>query len=449
MTTFDAVTLRARAVAPALPDPAIGVRSPGARAMTYGLLSILWVACLAVPIAQTLTMSRRVAVEGVQTAITKEVSDAWSVAFYLPAVLAVLILAFGFVTTRNDLAPLVVLVLPWIWIVVDQYLRGAKVPVEILLPIGIAVAFWVVQPRVADLKIYALLGAALAAVTMALTSVAPTLMYMPQSFDSASDKTLTGLPLLAGAFSHPNLNGLFLILALPLTHLFERWYLRWTTAAVLIAGIVWSSSRTAFFGIAVWLVVILLSLVLRSSRRRVLGILLLVLLAAVVIVPLATKDPAAFTERGAIWLFNLGQLHGSQWIWGLGHSWYLDNYWMLKDALSSSAGHGHNIFVTYVVTGGVVLFALIALVLLRAGRSAADLPRREQVGAYAFLCVLAFVSISETAWRVEAPDPLFASMVVPLFVIATQSRRVSAAAPRASGDMTGEPLTRRVRSGRR
>lgn len=442
-------TPRPRAGSIDRPRLASGERSAGARTAASVLLLLLWLACVSGPVAQTLTMSRRVAVEGVKTPIAQAVVDAWNVAFYLPAVIAGIVLIFRFVFVRNDLAPLVVLVLPWIWIVVNEYTRGGRISPQILLPIGVAVTFWAIQVRVVDLKLYALLTAVLAAVSMVLTWSAPTLMYMPQGFDAASDKSLTGLPLLAGFFSHPNSNGLFLLLALPLTHLFSRWYLRLTTAAVILTAIVWSSSRTALFGAAVWLVVMLLAVLLRTSLRRALSVVLVGLVAAIIVVPLITTDPEAYTARGAIWQFNLAQLHGTtQWLVGLGHTWYTDNYDMLRDALSTAAGHGHNVFVTYAVTGGLILVALIVVVLLNAARIAARLPRREHVAAMAFLCVLAAASITESAWRTEAPDTLFASMIVPLFVIATQSRLLASPPRGPLGEAPGEPLTRRALAGR-
>ncbi len=448
MTASALVRPRARDRTRDRPRPLDDPRGPGARATTYGLLLVLWLACLASPVAQTLTMSRRIAVEGVKTPTAQAVADAWNFAFYVPAVVAIVVLVFRVVAVRNDIVPLVVLVLPWLWIILDQYARGAKVSPLVILPIGVALTFWAVGPRVEDLRLYALLAAALAAVSMALTPIAPTLMYMPQSFDAASDKTLTGLPLLAGFFSHPNITGLFLVLALPLTHLFRHWYLRWITAGILVAAIVWSSSRTALFGAAVWLVVMLLDLVLRATLARVLRVLFLVLIAAVVVVPLTTTDPEAYTERGAIWQFNLAQLHGMQWLVGLGHSWYTDNYDMLSDALSTAASHGHNVFVTSTVTGGLILAALIGVVLLNAGRIATTLVHREFVASMAFLSVLAATSITESVWRTEAPDTLFASMLVPLFIIATQSRVLAPVDARGGGELAGEATRRRTRSRR-
>lgn len=409
-----------------------------ARAASYALLLLFWGASASLSIAQTLTMSRRVAVEGVKTAISQPVVEAWYVGFLVPAIIALLVLLFRVVFVRNDLVPLLVALTPWIWINLNEFMRGNVVPEQTILPMGVALTFWAIQPRVTDLKIYAVLGAILAAVSMALTSSAPTLMYMPQSFDEATEKSITGLPLLAGFFSHPNANGLFLALALPLTCLFSHWYLRWATAGVILTAIVWSASRTALFGAAVWVVVMLLTVVVRRHLTRVLGVVLAALIVAVVLVPSTTTDPEAYTERGSIWQFNLAQLGGLHWLYGLGHSWYTDNYPMLKSALSSAAGHGHNVFVTYTVTGGLILVALIGLVVVFSARIASRLPDRERVGAFAFLCVLVSVSITESAWRVEAPDTLFAAMLVPMFVIATQSPRVAPDGTRVPGGSTGE-----------
>lgn len=400
-------------------------RSPGARAVSYALLLLLWIVSIGGSIALTLTMTRKQAAEGVQTVYTQAVVDAGHIAFLVPAVIAVLVILFRVIHVRDDVVPLLLTVAPSLWIAFSQFARGDAVTEQVLLPIGVAVTLWAVRTRVGDLRLYALAATVFAAVSMALTTTAPALMYMPQSFDQATDKTVTGLPLLAGFFSHPNGAGLFFVLALPLTSLIERWYLRWTCAAILLTAIVWTSSRTALFGAGVWLVAMSLRVLMRRALHRVLVALLLGLAVALVALPLTTTDPEAFTERGAIWQFLLGRLHGQDWLFGLGHGWFVENYPLLKSALSSAASHGHNVFVTSVVTGGLILVALIGVVVVHSVRTAVRLPgERERVAALTFLCVLVAVSITETAWRVEAPDTLFAAMAIPLYVIATQSRAV-------------------------
>ena len=376
----------------------------------------------------------------VKYTIAQAVVDAWWVAVLVPAGITLFLLVFRVMFVRKDVLPLVVALLPSLWIAFDEFMHARDVSEKVLLPIGIAIAIWALQVRVGDLRLYALLATGLAAVSMALTTVAPRLMYMPTSFDLGTDKAILDLPMLAGFFSHPNGNGLFLALALPLTHLFSRWYLRWSTAAVLVTAILWSASRTAMMGVIVWFVIALLSVLLRRSLRAVIGVLLFGLSAAVVIVPLTTTDPTAYTLRGAIWQFTLSQLSGTDWLDGLGHSWFTDSYDILKDALTTAAGHGHNVFVTSVMTSGLILVTLIGFVVYRCARIAGGLPTRESVAALGFLCVLAGLSITESAWRVEAPDDLFAAMLVPLFVIATQSPDLPALNAHRTGEGSGESL---------
>lgn len=416
------------------------MRSPGARFAAYVTLLILWGVSVSGPVAQTLTMDRTKAVEGVKFTIAQAVVDAWWVAFLVPAGIVLFLLVFRVMFVRKDVTPLVVVLLPSLWIVFDEFSHGRPVSEKVLLPIGIAIALWALQVRVGDLRLYALLTTAMAAVSMVLTSVAPRLVYMPESFDLATDKALLDLPLLAGFFSHPNGNGLFLAFALPFTYLFSRWYLRWSTTAVLVAAIVWSASRTALIGVVVWFVIVLLTMLLRRSLHAVIGVVLFGLCAAVVIVPLTTTDPTAYTLRGAIWQFTLSQLSGTHWLDGLGHTWFTDNYDVLKDALTTAAGHGHNVFVTYTVTGGLILVAAFGFVVYRCTRIARRLPSRESIAALGFLCVLAGLSITESAWRVEAPDDLFAAMIVPLYVIATQSRVLAPLHGPRAGERSGDSL---------
>ncbi len=452
--TSSAVTVQRPLPPPAAPTRRAlrtggSVRSSSSRLSSYLTLLVLWGVSISGPVAQTLTMDRTKAVEGVKFTIAQAVVDAWWVAFLVPAGITLFLLVFRVMFVRADITPLVVVLLPSLWIAFDEFSHARPVSEKVLLPMGIAIAIWALQVRVGDLRLYALLATGLAAASMVLTAVAPRLVYMPQSFDLATDKALLDLPLLAGFFSHPNGNGLFLALALPLTHLFSRWYLRWSTAAVLIMAILWSASRTAVTGVIVWFVVVLLATLLRRSWRAVTGMLLFGLCAAVVVIPLTTTDPTAFTLRGAIWQFTLSQLSGVRWLDGLGHSWFTDNYDVLKDALTTAAGHGHNVFVTYTVTGGLLLVATFGFVVYRSARIATRLPTRESVAALGFLCVLAGLSITESAWRVEAPDDLFAAMLVPLFVIATQSPMLTPLRVGRTGEQRGEsargtlPLLRR------
>ncbi|MFX7793222.1 hypothetical protein ABTK00_22540, partial [Acinetobacter baumannii] len=74
----------------------------------------------------------------------------------------------------------------------------------------------------------------------------------------------------------------------------------------------------------------------RLAFRVVMAGGLVALAIALVQVPFTETDPSAYTERGGIWMYNIGLLPG-HWLTGRGAWYYSDNYAQFEAALSSAA----------------------------------------------------------------------------------------------------------------
>ena len=260
-----------------------------------------------------------------------------------------------------------------------------------------------------------------------------------------STKAFIGHDQLAGVYGHSNTLGIVIALTLPTVCA-----IRSRRVAVLLLGLgvfdlLWTASRTALIASSLSLAVV--ALAKSAPRHRVLVMRLSSIAAAalVVLLPLLTKDPAAFTRRGAIWIASIGRWHDA-WAVGRGADWYARIAQVAND-LGPDATSGHNLFVTWMTTGGTIACFLGAGALFEAGRRitspiGSDGRDRRFVQYWIFLCFL-ILSATEYMWVISVrQDAFFASV----FLISLVLRTSCAGSTRIPGALTDElPSRRRIR----
>ena len=207
-----------------------------------------------------------------------------------------------------------------------------------------------------------------------------------------TDKALLpGFGLLQGMFTSENNLGQYLSLGFAAVVLLPRWWLRLPGMAVVAFAIIWSSSRSSLLatgatlavGAVVWVLAELGWRRTASFGARVaIGVSLLVMC----VLPLLRWDNAAFTARGQIWNGSLEQWQSRSFLFGLGRGWYVQIAGTETSPLNTAAYHGHNQFVQWLVTGGVVL-ALVALAWLLVQGYVLTAPDRRYVPIAAMVIV--------------------------------------------------------------
>lgn len=395
---------------------------------------LLGVASLAEPLVEALTTDRAHYVEGAVTAPRPLVEAATATANAVIPLVAIAVLLGAMLWSRVDAIALGVIALPSIVAVADEFAHDRPVGPALLLPALAGALVITLRVKWSDLVLLGRIGALVAVVSLIGMAVDPERVLMSAGLAHA-EKSLTGAPLLAGIFSHSNTFGLFLAASLPFAFLERRFVVRWALVLPIAWALVLSSSRTALFGACVILAAVLLGWVLpRVVFRLVLPVGLAVIAVFVVQIPFTETDPAAYTYRGEIWMYNIGLLDG-HWLWGRGAYFYADHYAELSRALSTAASHAHNTLLTTLVTGGLVAVACVVVVLLVAWRGADSLgPRRELLVGGAFLLGLLALCATETTLRFTGWGPLSACFLVPLFVLVAE-----ATARRPSPPVAGVP----------
>ncbi|MEZ3156027.1 O-antigen ligase family protein [Microbacterium sp. BWR-S6Y] len=378
---------------------------------------LLLLASLTEPVVETLTTDRAHYVEGATVAPRPLVEAATALSNAVIPLVALGVLLLALLWAKVDGRALVLVSLPSLTMTVNEFVHGRALGPSLLLPAVAGILLVTLRVNFADLALLGYAGGIVAAISLLGMVFAPAFVLMSAGLAFA-EKSITGAPLLAGIFSHSNILGLYLAASLPFAFLARRFIVRWTIVLILVLALVMTSSRTALFGAAVVLIVILVGWILpRAAFRPVLVVTLIVLCIALVQVPFSETDPSAYTYRGEIWMYNIGLLAGN-WLFGLGAWFYTDDYARLSQVLSAAASHAHNDLLTNLVMGGLLLVSVIGLVLISAWRGADGyLDRRQGFVGGAFLAGVVALSITETTMRFASWGPLSASLLVPLFVM--------------------------------
>ena len=371
------------------------------------------------PLIETLVTDRSRYIEG-KTAtapLAAAISDVGSM--LVPVVAAAAALLF-LLFSRVSGPGLLVVALPGLLLAANEFLHGRPPSLGLLLTAAAGVLLVTVRVKPRDLVVLGYVGAVVAAGSIVVMYLSPSTVLISGGV-GLFEKSITGAPLLAGIFSHSNILGMYLAFTLPFVFLLPWWPLRWAAFGVVAWALVLTSSRTALVGAGVIVAVLLLSRLLpRPAFLAVSGVGAVGALITVISLPFRETDPEAYTYRGAIWIHNRAAL-GDHGLFGLGAHWYADNYAALRDALSSAASHGHNLVLTTLVLGGAFVLAgwLIVLFLAFTG-SAGDPVRSTSVVGIAFVLGLLAVGATETPFALVGWGPLSASVLIPLFVLATR-----------------------------
>lgn len=383
-------------------------------------LFVLFIASagIAPDFAQTVSMDRRAFVEGAANVYPPLVTATSSTAAW-SLLLVCVVLAIAAVIARPSrlLGPIPLALAPCVWLATTSFLREQPLSPSLVTAAAVILAVWALGIEISDLVVLAYVAAAVAAFTLAGFLLFPSRVLFYNLSGTASDASILGIALVSGPFTHPNTLGLFLALGLPFTNLVSNRAVRTALIVLILIALVLSSSRTALLGAAAWLLlIVVLALPAWRATRALLGLVAALALAAIVALPLATTDPDAFTQRGAIWMYNLRAV-GDDWITGLGFDWYADNRATITADLSSAAGHGHSVFITNLIEGGIVLVLLMAAMGAVAWRRSRSMPRVQGGVALAFLLTFVVQSSTETIFRFSGPDPYLAVSLLPIVVI--------------------------------
>lgn len=323
---------------------------------------------------------------------------------------------------HHPVGPLLLLLLPWIYLVLRSMAEGGGVDIRKIAYPLIVVTIWVLRPRLRDLVALGWVVVVTAALAIGFGVLIPEAGIFRKPSGEVIVTAKSDLPwgLLTGMFSHPNSLGQYLVIGLPFVTLIRRGLTRFLGVVVVVLAIVWTSSRTSEIAVVAGALVTLVCMAWSPQRRRyAVGMGLTALAGVVVVVPLVTTAYEAFTNRGYIWAVSR-QFADAEPAFGLGPGWY--------GAIGSSAGnlgptvfHGHNQFIHTLTTGGLVGVLIIAAYSLVAAWKAAARTRTTFLGA-AFVAALFATCLFEVSYTFVDNTVLMPVVAIPLAALLVSRR---------------------------
>ncbi len=291
----------------------------------------------------------------------------------------------------------------------DDPLRFGSIAAQVSL-IAVLLAVCAIRPSLNDLGVIGVAGCAVAAYSAILYVVRPynALYYISGSVTLAPEKAIVRDIVIAGPMSHSNTLGSFLALTFPFIALWHSRRLRLLGYCVILAVIPLTASRTALIAVGVLTAFMLLRAVAPLFRTRIAGAIILTSVGALLVsLPLVITDPTAFSTRVSTWQDALTTWRSSgSLLLGVGPYW--------SGAIASDTGYaprttsGHNLFVHWGVTGGVLMIALGTALLVILARKALTIDgQRVLPVATGYVLALLTVSITEFALSFTITSQLF------------------------------------------
>jgi len=400
---------------------AVGTTDAARGRLETALILLIGAWFLVPRLIQTLSLAKgeHTAVGGQAPPYTGLASAAQRGLFYLTIGLCLWIIALLWrrSPSRRGLA-LIVFLLPWAYLVFrDLYAQQRTENIYELMPV-LAVAIWMLRPRIARLQVLGYVVGVTIVISLLVGIALPGHGIQRNAAGAfvTVDKQILPWGELVGVFSDGNNLGQFIAMGLPAVMLIRARGWRIVFALCSLFALVWCASRSSMYAVALTIVVYLVVSRTRAHSRAFVAFLLVsIAFAAVCILPLITRDPAAFTNRGYIW-----QASHAAWaqdpLFGNGSDWF-----SIIGSSSASLGptwfHAHNQFLQLLVTGGVVLAVLVGVLIVAAMTSAARLAVRGHLFGVSYLAALAGTCVFEVSLVIVDNSLLFPVAVLPLLFI--------------------------------
>ncbi|WP_300683254.1 O-antigen ligase family protein [Nocardioides sp.] len=273
---------------------------------------------------------------------------------------------------RVGLWRITVFLAPWLVLLLrdayDGHVGASAVP--LLFIVAALAALRPGRPTLEALGVLVIITALIALVWGVAFPEAAILREADGTVRESAKALLPHLGLLQGQFTSENNLAQYLALGLPFVLLVRpRWFAALGVVACAIA-LVWTSSRGGLLTAGVVGVLALVLYAVRSWPAAVAWCSGLALLAAATVcvwLPLHSWSDEAFTARAGIWRISTQEWFTNADLFGFGSQWFETMARNATSSLNAAAYHGHNQFVQFGVTGGVLLVVVGACWLLALG----------------------------------------------------------------------------------
>jgi hypothetical protein len=342
---------------------------------------------------------------------------------------------------RRGFAGLVLLMLPFVYLEVRDFTLGDRLVWSQLAYPAVVIAIWVLRPPLRKLALVGYWVGATAVLSLAIGALLPAqgIYNNAQGLSITPDKELLPGGVLVGIFTHGNNLGAFLVLGIPAVMMIPRRPVRNVVLFLVVSTMVWSAARSSLATLgALVLALVVLSVFPRGWRALPARVGMGLAWVALCALPLLTHDQTAFANRGYIWVQSL-QFFRESPLFGHGSAFYTQLA-QTSENLGGTVWHGHNQLVQLLLTGGVVLTALVAVLIVACISRAGWWVQRGSVLPFAYLIALAGACTLEVSLVFVDNVYLFPVVVLPLAVIlfSESADHLPQGRPRHGGEVAGE-----------
>lgn len=333
------------------------------------LIAVMWCRAVGTLIVLSLTAKKVFVPIGKDPIWTPAASLAHRLLFLLAVGIGLGIVLFRINdVTRPGLWRILVVLAPWLVILTRALYSGSPTP-DSLFYVVVVLALAALRPSPRVLVALGLLVAVTAIIAIAFGFLMPEIGILHEADGTVAERSdkvvFSSLGLLQGMFTSENNLGQYLAVGAAAVALLPRWWLRLPGLGIVVFAICWSSSRSSMIAIACMLAVgiVVWTLVGLGCHRAASAVARIATGAAIAMMcalPLMRWGDEAFTGRALIWRNSLAEWSSRAFLSGLGHDWYKRIAGSDTSPLNAAAYQGHNQFVQYLVTGGVIL-AFVAL----------------------------------------------------------------------------------------
>lgn len=345
---------------------------------------------------------------------------------------------------RRLVGPILLLLAAWVVAVAGLVLADASVTRGVVLFPAICAAVTLVRPGTAAARAVGWAVLALVGLSLLMALVTPDAGLYYQRADQADEKFVWDHGILVGPYRTGNNLGLVLAVGLPFVLSLPRRWVRSAGTLATVAALAWTFSRTsvvaALAGAAVWAALVLLPRALGRRARgsgdgprdgaapaglprlraglAAAGLAVLGLVALAL--PFVTGSSTAFNNRGGFWQEGI-----DAWLERPLLGWGADYYLQLArsaDNLGGFAYHAHNQAAQLLVTGGLVLLALVLAAVTWASVVAV---RHAAVGSAwpaAFLAAFLVSAMFEVPLGLVDRGMFYPAVLVPLCLLLAHGR---------------------------
>lgn len=328
---------------------------------------------------------------------------------------------------RRLAGPILLLVAAWVAAVAGLVLADTSVNRGVVLFPAICAAVALLRPGVAMVRALGWVVLGLVAVSVVMALVSPDAGLYFREASRRDEKFVWDYGILVGPYRTGNNLGLVLAVGLPFVLQLPRRWVRVVGTVATVLALAWTFSRTselaAVAGAGVWAVLTLLPR-LTGGRgpdavARLRGALaaagLAVLALAVLALPFVTPSATAFNNRAGFWQQGI-----DAWLERPLLGWGADYYLQLArsaDNLGGFAYHAHNQTAQLLVTGGIVLLALVGLAVAWACVVAVRLAAAGNAWPAAFLAAFLVSAAFEVPLGIVDRGMFYPAVLVPLCLL--------------------------------